>query len=367
MNMEERINSTEDKRPIMIGKDKPRVLAQNPPAQKTEEKNLPVEKSTSPVKRTESSPGKLPRIPVISFSFIFSIVFLNVIIFLGIFAGVSFFSIKNHVIKMQEIYYQRGKELNLALASLSSESIKKGNYAELNVLFSKLANKQDAIKRENPISEILLLDKKGVVWAHSNMSKVTSNARIASDKISTFYNQDFFHEAILFEPGNVLMKDYHFYKEEIRDKFSLFLEFLLTEKLSYSTDFTSVLSREGMNIATLHVIMNKMYIYNYLRNWVFDSVYVLAGVMGASLLFSMLTLLLFYMKASSTRKILLAASGAGTGEVTINTSGLESSIRQMMEKISALPQRMDNARAPSEQSRPSGPVLDAILVEEDGK
>ncbi len=365
--MEERINSTEEKRPIMIGKDKPRVPVQKPPAQRTHEENIPAEKSTLSAQRTESTFRKPPEIPVISFSFIFSIVLLNVIIFLGVFAGVSFFSIKNHVIKMQEIYYQRGKELNLTLASLSSESIKKGNYAELNVLFSKLANKQDAIKRENPISEILLLDKKGVVWAHSNMSQITSNAHLPSDKISAFYNQDYFHEALLFDPGNVLMKDYHFYKEEIRDKFSLFLEFLLTEKLSYSTDFTSVLSKGGMNIATLHVILNKMYIYNYLRNWVYDSMSVLAGVMGASLLFSVLILFLFYMKASSTRKILLAASGAGTGEVTINTSGLESSIRQMMDKIATLPQRMEKSQASSEQSRPSGPVLDAILVEEEGK
>lgn len=374
---------TENKRPIMIGKDKPKSDKKNNDikhhkrsdasenTKKTESSSTGLIPSESSVKPAHEKTGRVKELslPILSFSFIFIVIILNLLFFISIFAGISYYSISNRVQKMHEVYFQRGKELNLILSSIATESLKRNNYHDLNIIFSKLANRQDAIKRENPVYEAVLINEKGVVIAHSDMSKITVGERDISKRVSNFYNNDFFHEPLLFEAGNVLTKDYKFFQDGIRDRYSHFIEFILSEKFSYSTDFSSAIEYKKRNAATLHIIMNKMYIYNFIKNWAFDSLWVLGIVAGGSIVFSAFILMIFYFRGKSIKKICSSYLALQSSAEPINID-LEKSLTKLVDRIEEKsriqPQEKADIEKPEEHHKKDDEkILDAILIDED--
>ncbi len=244
-----------------------------------------------------------PYVAHISFSYAFGIVVLIEVLLLICLATIGYLGLQEYFQKLESSFYQRGKGLTLSMAAASSLAYKSRDYDTMINIMSRLVTQDEPVPREKAVSEVFLLDRSGVILAHSDVTMVTAKARDPLNSISLKYNNEFFHSSLLIDEGQVLTQKFPYPSTSVREKSSYIIQALLPENLDYSMDFSSPIVVNGKAVASIHVVMNRMFMYQFLIN-LFDKYVIITGiVLTAGLLIALFLLFSFVIRARYLHRV----------------------------------------------------------------
>ncbi|MDH5717604.1 MAG: cell wall metabolism sensor histidine kinase WalK [Spirochaetia bacterium] len=291
----------------------------------------------------------------LSFSFIFMVIlFIELVVIMFVFSA-KYNSIKDYLIKSEDNFMQRGKELTLLTSNSAGVYFKENKINELSSIFSDLSGKAFTGSVEKSINEIFILDKQGRVLAHSDVTMVTSKAKKRVNEIAMKYNNEFFHSALLLKEGQIYIQDYPYPTTSIMDNYSYMLKFFLSKNLNYTVDFAAPVVIKGKNVATAHVQMNRVFMYEFFKDEFTKLVSDLIIVFIAALLLSMLLIFGFYLYIRKLRNIWIEFLSVLREKKKIkgDPAEIEKTIYNQM-----------NYKKPKEADKFSNKeILDAILLE----
>jgi len=180
-------------------------------------------------------------------------IFLSVIILTTIFL----FQVYREFNLMDRDFRQNGKNLTLALANGANHAMKQRKYSPYIQSLQHLMDEQKENDNLPIIDEFFLLNRKGEVIAHSDVTLVTKNAKSVVSKISGAYNNEFFHNAILLSSGDVYVQEYPYETYLRGGGFLNVLKYVLPEGFFNAVDFSTPIMLKRRAEATLHIVMSR--------------------------------------------------------------------------------------------------------------
>jgi len=247
-----------------------------------------------------SRPASFVSIP---FSFAFGIILWIEVWLIVCVIAIGFFVSKDYFGKLENTFNQRGKELALSIGSASTLAYQNRKFDFLAKHLSNIVKQKDPIVQTKPISEIFVLSRQGVILAHSDVTLMTKNSRDPVNEISLKYNNEFFHAGLLINEGQIYTQNYPYPSSDIRKKSSYFLQSFLPEKLDYAVDFSTPIIYHKKSQATVHVVMNRKFIYEFLQKSIDKFAVILGVVIGGGLIIALLIIIAFILRARYLQKL----------------------------------------------------------------
>ncbi|MDH5720067.1 MAG: hypothetical protein OEZ13_05515 [Spirochaetia bacterium] len=299
-------------------------------------------------KETEENKGQFISL---SFTFIFTVLFFTEALLIGSLSLSKYYSLKDYTKAAEKTFIQRGKELARLTAASGAFGYKQKNFSPITSMLSKLENQGALRSKENPISEIFILDKQGKVLSHTDLTMITRGKKERINQIAMKYNNEFFHSGLLLEEGQVYVQDYPYPTNNINDRYTYLLQFFLSKNLNYTVDFSSPVSIKGKNYATAHVQMNRLFIYEFIKEEIKKFIKHLLFIFIAGLMVSLIIILLFFSHIKRIRKtwVDFLSVLANKNKIKGNPVVIE---KKIFEQASRKPSDSEN----------NNEILDAILL-----
>lgn len=305
----------------------------------------------------------------ISAGFAFGVFFLIEFLLVSGLVLLGWFNLNETADSMKKSFRQQGKQLVLSAASAGTIAYTRNNYADLTRAYGEMVDQSGTYGEVKATYEVFMIDKSGAVVAHSDISQVTGDKGSSIDKVSDKYNTDFFHSAQLLEPMDVYVRKYPLAVDDNRAKSSYLLQGLMPADLDYAVIFSSAVYDKGKPVGSVHTVLNRRYLYEYLYAQLQRTLLVIAIGAAIGLLITILVLLIFGIRARTLRNY-----WEDSMRYRWENQAIRNEIHSIGKKVGEIEKRSISAPPPpmqpqqnnsTEQNKEQnkGEVLDAILIE----
>lgn len=313
------------------------------------------------------------RVSMVPFSFAFSIIFL--IEFLLVASAISWgwLSMRENMAGLENSFYLHGRQLASGLSASAAVAEKHKDYAPLNAAFARVVRDYRNQAETAAVSEVFYLAADGRVLAHSDPTFLTADiikskkkkkkrkqkkdptlSKLSETELK--YNNEFFHAALLTEEDEVLARNYPYPSYDLRENSYFFLKDLLPDNLDYSMDFSAVVYAGTRKTGTVHVVMNRVFLYDT-ANRLVEKFWLLLGIIAsAGFLISFLIIAAFVLRGKFLQKLWLKL----LSDIDAQRS-MEHKIKNIETKVDELEERK-SIGVPASSTEEE--VVEAIFVEE---
>ena len=321
------------------------------------ESTQPQPKSASVAPEKAKETVRIVGIPI---SFIVGTFFLVQFLVLGVTASIGFSAIKNHAAQLEEAYQRTGKELTWALGAAANLSYERKDGAEvLSTYFHEAAGRKVGTSKNYSISEIFLLHKDGKILAHSDYAEVSAG-KTPEAQVSSRYNTEFFHSAMLLDIGQIYARNFPYPTNDMRKKSNFIIQSLLPEDFEYSTDFATPVTVKGQSVATVHLVKNRIFMYDFLQASLIRYAIMLGIAFAGGILVTGLILLAFSLRWRYVAKLWESMLRYRL-ENEIMKTRVEHNLDEVRNKVEELEKKNTNQLPPVKKEEPA--AMDAILIE----
>ncbi len=298
----------------------------------------------------------------VSFSFALSVLLLIQILVLFTVGSLGYLALMQHSQQLENIFQQRGKELvaGLSTGAANLKPTDRDAFAKLSGSYAEMTERQGKSQDALPVTEVFVLDKIGRILAHSDFTQISPKARNLVDEVNARYNNDYFHFALQLEPGQVYFQNFPYPDSAPRSQTSFVLEYILPEHYNYSADFATPVAFKGKNFATVHVVMNRIHLYNLLEVML-KKFYLVLGLSALAATFVWALLLLaFYFRTRYIQNLWRDMLRHHLENAVLRT-GIREDLTALHEKLNQLEKKA--SVVPPRQIRSAPEPIDAILLE----
>jgi hypothetical protein len=214
------------------------------------------------------------------------ITFSMISIFFSTIIGVLFyFSIMDTVETSEMLFKKYGTDILLVSSDTLENAVKTSKYAGINEIIKNLYDKQGIDAENKMIQEIFYLDRKGTVYAHTDLTKLTNSANTTLNKVSSIYNNELFHTGLMMSKNEVNVQPYP-YETYNRDRSYLYLiKYLLPREYFDTMDYSIPVFVGKRPMGTFHVVINRVFSDTLLKQYLLEiSVIWLGSILAAALL-----------------------------------------------------------------------------------
>lgn len=308
----------------------------------------------------------------LSFSSVFSGFYFatfSLISFLAtaVLCGIFYFGTVNTIRTTETMFQRYAGDLLTATAQTTTLAVKSRKFGSLSILMKNLKGEGiDDGTTLYPIDEMFYLDRKGNVLAHTDLTKATNSANSRVNKISSIYNNELFHTALMLSDGEMNVQPYP-YQNFNNDRSYLYLiRFMLPRDYFETMDFSTPIRIGKQADGTLHLVMNRVYSDNLLR----QRIPLFLIIWGASLFTAMIFALFIKIPvASRLRKINIFVKNYLSKDVehyieNVEKRKIREEIEYIDQKISELTKKEQNVWLKSSGEKRQTEIRDALLIRE---
>jgi len=249
--------------------------------------------------KPRTKPASFVSVP---FSFTFAVIFWIEIWLLIIISAIGYIVTNEYFNNLDASFKQRGKSLVLSLSSAGRFAYQTKKYGSLTNVFQKLVSSSDKEFYKKSISEIFLLDKSGKIFAHSDTTILPKYSENPISSIALKYNNEFYHSGLLISEGQVYIQKSKI-QNSLYNKSSYFMRWVLPENLDYTIDFTTPVMYKGKKQGTMHVIMNRVFMYHFLEKMLSKFVLIIGIMLVIGILVGLLLIFAFVQRAKYLQKV----------------------------------------------------------------
>jgi len=295
------------------------------------------------------------------FWFVFAVFFF---ISLGFLAYSSYLTFQNHVQVMEKQFIQENSEKLLLLSETAHRAAETGKYAPLSRLMKELINFQKKKNNISSVHELFYLHRKGFVYAHTDLSQLTSDKKNVLSRMSSLYNNEFFHVALMYDRGEIHYQNYPYETYNTTSKSLYILRRLLPVNYFEAIDFQTPVKKKGGAEATLHLVASRRYLDKVLVEQTQDMVLQTAVVFGASFVGTFFVWLVYTRRLKKVRAMIeYLFRHLGSGPVSKkeeSSADLDSEKAYIDRKLEEILYKTNEAKARQRAAE----IRDAVLIKE---
>lgn len=213
------------------------------------------------------------------------------LLFTTIIGIVFYFSIIDTVETSETLFQKYGKDMLTMSSETLQNAVKTSRYAGINGVIKELYDNQGIDAENKMIQEIFYMDRKGTVYAHTDLTKLTDSANSSINKVSSIYNNELFHSALMMSANEINVQPYP-YETYNRDRSYLYLiKYILPREYFDTMDFSVPVYLNKRPMGTFHVVINRVFSDTMLKKYLMEiSVIWLSSILAAAFLALLLKL-----------------------------------------------------------------------------
>lgn len=214
-----------------------------------------------------------------------------------IIVGISFYFGLQDTVTTSETLFKRYATDMLTMSSDTVENaVRTSKYAALNGVIKDLYDNQGIDAENKMIQEIFYLDRKGTVYAHTDLTKLTNSANSTINKVSSVYNNELFHSALMMSKNEVNIQPYP-YETYNKDRSYLYLlKYILPREYFDTMDYSVPVYIAKRPMGTFHLIVNRVYSDTMLTRYLQEMAAIWLGSILAAAFLALLIRLPFAMR-----------------------------------------------------------------------
>lgn len=206
-----------------------------------------------------------------------------------IIAGIIFYFTVIETVKTTEILINKYANDTLSIVSASiQDAIKTSRYAAVNRVVNELIDNQGVDAENKMIQEIFYLDKKGSVHIHTDLTKVTNSANTTINKVSSIYNNELFHTALMMSAGEINKQPYPYDTYNKNRSYLYLIRYILPRDYFDTMDYSMPIYVGKKSMGTFHVVLNRVYADALLQKYMLNLGIIWAGSILAAVLISLI-------------------------------------------------------------------------------
>ncbi|MDH4263772.1 MAG: hypothetical protein OEV78_12070 [Spirochaetia bacterium] len=187
---------------------------------------------------------------------VFTLISVLITVIIGI---VSYFSILDTVESTETIFKKYGVDILAMSSDTIQNAVKTSKYAAINGVIKDLYDKQGIDEENKMIQEIFYLDRKGSVYAHTDLTKVTNNANSTINRVSSIYNNELFHSGLMNYKNEVNIQPYPYDTFNKNRSYLYLIKYILPREYFETMDYSIPVYLGKKPQGTFHVVINRVY------------------------------------------------------------------------------------------------------------
>lgn len=287
------------------------------------------------------------------------VVFVQLILYTAVGATAAYVSLYAYLNQVTISQQQRAEELLLALGAASRSAYEAKNLATLSNDFNSLKERSTSRPLDILIDEVFFLSKNGSILAHSDFTKVSPATGSALDRLSSEYNNSFYHAAIQLQPGQIETRRLKTRQPVQIEKSVRFLSAFFPWEMESALNYSAPMYSKDQAVGTIHLVVQNNLIQNAIRRILNEFSGFLIILSAAAVISAVLLLVIFAYQLQRVRQIWEAYLARRIEQQRRNQNQL------LPEKEPTQSSKPEPEKKPSEPvQKQEKPIYDAILLDE---
>ena len=189
-------------------------------------------------------------------------------LFTSIIGVIFYFTVLDTVQTSEVLLNKYGTDILAVTSDTMENAVKTSKYATINRIIKDLYDKQGIDADNKMIQEIFYLDRKGTVLAHTDYTKLTNNANTSINKISSIYNNELFHSALMLTSNEINIQAYPYDNYNVDRSYLYLIRYILPREYFNTMDYSVPVFIGKKPMGTFHVVLNRIHADTLLKNYI---------------------------------------------------------------------------------------------------